>query len=475
MLLYVVALSEFEADELPPPFPQGTLKAVKDLEGASHCTNQTLLYKYISIHQTKGSMSAEAIVRSKVRRLLPTVDLDKTSIRQVQEKLVEDLGVELDEHKNVIKEEIDMYLMSLEDEDYNPTDDHPVNKGEEPAAKKQKAAPAQRQQSAGELSISLSSKRFIKPREFNNKPLVDIREYYERDGDLLPGQKGISLSSQQWHTLSSNLTNINTALEAKDEAYFCDLGSKKRAGVSSFRGKMMIDVREYYEKDGEMKPGKKGISLPPDQWTTLCATADAFNAAVPGSSGTGRAPSTASPPLKEQQQEQQQLKGENTAPTTATEAAAGPSNQQQQQQQQQEQDTTDGIVHLSNNRRAEVQVFKGKVLVSIREYYEKDGKMLPGKKGISLTKDQFNTLMDHAQELTDALTAKNVSVSFELPGGKRSASINEFRGKLFVDVREFYEQDGERKPGRSGISLSGEQWEKFCAGGEDLKNRMSSA
>lgn len=407
-------------------------------------------------------MSAEAIVRSKVRRLLPNVDLEKTSIRQVQEKLVEDLGVELDEHKTIIKQEIDQYLISIEDADYNPAADQ----GDEPAAKKQKADPPQRQQQpAGELSITLSSKRFMKLREFNNKSLVDIREYYEKEGDLLPGQKGISLSSQQWHTLSSNLTNINTALDAKDEAYFCELGSKKRAGVSSFRGKMMIDVREYYEKDGEMKPGKKGISLPPDQWTALCAAADAFNAAVPGGGG---GPSTASPPPKQQQH--QQAGGNNTATTATKAASAGPSSQQQ------EHDTTDGIVHLSNNRRAEVQVYKGKVLCNIREYYDKDGTMLPGKKGISLTKDQFNTLMDHAHELTDALTAKNVSVSFELPGGKRIASINEFKGKLFVDVREYYETgDGERKPGRSGISLSGEQWEKLCARGDDLKNRMRSA
>jgi hypothetical protein len=51
-----------------------------------------------------------------------------------------------------------------------------------------------------------------------------------------------------------------------------------------------------------------------------------------------------------------------------------------------------GSVALSSTRRADVSVFKGKQYVGIREYYEKDGKQLPGKKGISLPADQFDTL-----------------------------------------------------------------------------------
>ena len=30
------------------------------------------------------------------------------------------------------------------------------------------------------------------------------------------------------------------------------------ATVSEFRGKVLISIREYYEKDGELRPGKKG-------------------------------------------------------------------------------------------------------------------------------------------------------------------------------------------------------------------------
>ncbi|KAK5115532.1 hypothetical protein LTR62_001191 [Meristemomyces frigidus] len=45
----------------------------------------------------------------------------------------------------------------------------------------------------------------------------------------------------------------------------------RRLGVSSYKGTTMINIREYYEKDGKNLPGKKGISLSLDQYATLLA------------------------------------------------------------------------------------------------------------------------------------------------------------------------------------------------------------
>ena len=35
------------------------------------------------------------------------------------------------------------------------------------------------------------------------------------------------------------------------------MAGKRRVGISEFKGKTMINIREYYEKDGESLPGKK--------------------------------------------------------------------------------------------------------------------------------------------------------------------------------------------------------------------------
>ncbi|KAJ9177858.1 hypothetical protein P3X46_013021 [Hevea brasiliensis] len=68
-------------------------------------------------------------------------------------------------------------------------------------------------------------------------------------------------------------------------------------------------------------------------------------------------------------------------------------------------DDSDDIVvcEISKNRRVTVRNWQGKVWIDIREFYLKDGKQLPGKKGISLSVDQWNVLRDHVEEIDKAL------------------------------------------------------------------------
>ncbi|KAJ8405565.1 hypothetical protein AAFF_G00315450 [Aldrovandia affinis] len=55
----------------------------------------------------------------------------------------------------------------------------------------------------------------------------------------------------------------------KDDNMF-QIGKMRYVSVRDFKGKVLIDIREYWmDQEGEMKPGRKGISLNPEQWSQL--------------------------------------------------------------------------------------------------------------------------------------------------------------------------------------------------------------
>ncbi|KAH3741649.1 activated RNA polymerase II transcriptional coactivator p15-like [Dreissena polymorpha] len=62
--------------------------------------------------------------------------------------------------------------------------------------------------------------------------------------------------------------------------YMFQIANMRFATVSEFRGKVMVGIREFYNADGEMRPGKKGISLPMDQWKRLKDQIEDIDAAV---------------------------------------------------------------------------------------------------------------------------------------------------------------------------------------------------
>lgn len=55
------------------------------------------------------------------------------------------------------------------------------------------------------------------------------------------------------------------------------LSKNRKISINKFKGKMLIDIREYYEAGGEMKPGRKGISLTCEQWEILLSVAEKVN------------------------------------------------------------------------------------------------------------------------------------------------------------------------------------------------------
>ena len=45
---------------------------------------------------------------------------------------------------------------------------------------------------------------------------MDLREYYEKDGNLLPGKKGIALDLRQWDKLVEAVPDIDAAIQQQE-------------------------------------------------------------------------------------------------------------------------------------------------------------------------------------------------------------------------------------------------------------------
>ncbi|KFQ04470.1 Activated RNA polymerase II transcriptional coactivator p15, partial [Haliaeetus albicilla] len=59
------------------------------------------------------------------------------------------------------------------------------------------------------------------------------------------------------------------------------IGKMRYVRVSCFKGKVLVDIREFYaDKEGDMKPGRKGIALSAEQWNQLKEIVPEIDAAV---------------------------------------------------------------------------------------------------------------------------------------------------------------------------------------------------
>lgn len=58
------------------------------------------------------------------------------------------------------------------------------------------------------------------------------------------------------------------------------LDKTKYVSVNEFRGTKLIDIRMYYEKNGQLNPGKKGISLSVQAFKALLDQKDEILASV---------------------------------------------------------------------------------------------------------------------------------------------------------------------------------------------------
>ncbi|BCR89091.1 transcriptional coactivator p15/PC4 family protein [Aspergillus chevalieri] len=69
-------------------------------------------------------------------------------------------------------------------------------------------------------------------------------------------------------TTNNNAAPDSPRIDSNGDPYW-EISRMRRVTISTFRGKTMVNIREYYEKDGQELPGKKGISMPMDQYAAF--------------------------------------------------------------------------------------------------------------------------------------------------------------------------------------------------------------
>jgi Transcriptional Coactivator p15 (PC4) len=67
------------------------------------------------------------------------------------------------------------------------------------------------------------------------------------------------------------MQQITNAISAEDTSLDVELSSMRKVGILKFKADHMVNIREYYEKDGALAPGSKGIALKAAQWAALTA------------------------------------------------------------------------------------------------------------------------------------------------------------------------------------------------------------
>ncbi|KAF7981835.1 hypothetical protein HWV62_31361 [Athelia sp. TMB] len=128
-------------------------------------------------------------------------------------------------------------------------------------------------------SVAESSEEEQKPKS-RKKAKTKARQESD-DEDEKPLKKPKITKEKSVKTVKSSprktLQSASGIKTSSDGEKYLELGKKKRATVRSFKGTSMLDIREFYEKDGKELPGKKGISINEEQWAKIKDNADAID------------------------------------------------------------------------------------------------------------------------------------------------------------------------------------------------------
>ncbi|KAI0206915.1 transcriptional Coactivator p15-domain-containing protein [Astrocystis sublimbata] len=140
--------------------------------------------------------------------------------------------------------------------------------------------------------------------------------------DVASSDEEVAKPSKKVKTKATSSSASNPGKDSEGNSFW-PLGTTRRVTIQNFKGKDYINIREYYDSNGELKPGKKGIMLPLEQYDSLVAAIPAINAElgskgheVPNVSAKAAATSSPKPSSKSPSKEQKRKKKMNIEATS---------------------------------------------------------------------------------------------------------------------------------------------------------------
>lgn len=155
----------------------------------------------------------DSVIRNKVRAILPTMDLEIATQRSVQCLLEEDLGIPLDEYKSTITDAVDSYLYEqarLVHQNEGQYENHDTQNG------------------------PVNTEEGVQERGQN----IDLQAD--------PANPNDSNETRPWK--KSRIEELPESTEEENTKplgflWCAPISSKRYAGVKTYRGKPMVDVR----------------------------------------------------------------------------------------------------------------------------------------------------------------------------------------------------------------------------------------
>jgi len=110
-----------------------------------------------------------------------------------------------------------------------------------------------------------------------NKRSREEAETYDSDGGFVSNDDGNAPKSKKSKKASASKASSG----GEDQFWALSSGrNPRRVTLSDFKGSKLVSIREYYEKDDEYLPGKKGISMSIDQYKALLKAVPEINASL---------------------------------------------------------------------------------------------------------------------------------------------------------------------------------------------------